>query len=122
MGAGRTELAMSVFGRSYGKKGGGTVFKDGKRDPHPHRLRRRSRTASPMPPRIASITGLNLMDNIARSVTLASLPKVSRATVINEHEEDRRRRALPQGHAHQGPVGTGHHRAICRAAISRRWC
>ena len=30
MGAGRTELAMSVFGRSYGKKAGGTVFKDGK--------------------------------------------------------------------------------------------
>ena len=31
--------------------------------------------------------GLNLMDDIARSVTLASMPKVSRASVINEHEE-----------------------------------
>ena len=86
MGAGRTELAMSVFGRSYGKKGGGSVFKDGKEI--------RTRTVSEaIAHGIAYATedrkhyGLNLMDDIARSVTLASLPKVSRATVINEHEE-----------------------------------
>src|SRR5262249_6649506 len=29
MGAGRTELAMSVFGRAYGKFASGTVLKDG---------------------------------------------------------------------------------------------
>ena len=29
MGAGRTELAMSLFGRSYGSKISGSVFKDG---------------------------------------------------------------------------------------------
>lgn len=86
MGAGRTELAMSVFGRSYGKKGGGAVFKDGKEI--------RTRTVSEaIAHGIAYATedrkhyGLNLMDDIARSVTLASLPKVSRAAVINEHEE-----------------------------------
>ncbi|MDZ7887060.1 MAG: multiple monosaccharide ABC transporter ATP-binding protein [Mycobacterium sp.] len=86
MGAGRTELAMSVFGRSYGKKGGGAVFKDGREI--------RTRTVSEaIAHGIAYATedrkhyGLNLMDDIARSVTLASLPKVSRATVINEHEE-----------------------------------
>ncbi len=86
MGAGRTELAMSVFGRSYGKKAGGTVFKDGKEI--------RTRTVSEaIGHRIAYATedrkhyGLNLMDDIARSVTLASLPKVSRASIINEHEE-----------------------------------
>ncbi|BDX35107.1 xylose ABC transporter ATP-binding protein [Mycobacterium antarcticum] len=86
MGAGRTELAMSVFGRSYGKKAGGTVFKDGKEI--------RTRTVpEAISHRIAYATedrkhyGLNLMDDIARSVTLASLQKVSRASVINEHEE-----------------------------------
>ena len=86
MGAGRTELAMSVFGRSYGKKAGGKVFKDGKEI--------RTRTVpEAIAHRIAYATedrkhyGLNLMDDIARSVTLASLPKVSRASVINEHEE-----------------------------------
>ena len=86
MGAGRTELAMSVFGRSYGKKAGGTVFKDGKEI--------QTRTVSEaIAHRIAYATedrkhyGLNLMDDIARSVTLASLPKVSRMSIINEHEE-----------------------------------
>ena len=86
MGAGRTELAMSVFGRSYGKKAGGKVFKDGKEI--------RTRTVpEAIAHRIAYATedrkhyGLNLMDDIARSVTLASLAKVSRASVINEHEE-----------------------------------
>ncbi len=86
MGAGRTELAMSVFGRSYGKKGGGAVFKDGKEI--------RTRTVSEaIGHGIAYATedrkhyGLNLMDDITRSVTLASLPKVSKAGIINEHEE-----------------------------------
>lgn len=86
MGAGRTELAMSVFGRSYGKQAGGTIFKDGKKI--------RTRTVpEAIGHRIAYATedrkhfGLNLMDDIARSVTLASLAKVSRGSVINEHEE-----------------------------------
>jgi putative multiple sugar transport system ATP-binding protein len=86
MGAGRTELAMSVFGRSYGKRATGKVFKDGKEI--------RTRTVpEAIAHRIAYATedrkhyGLNLMDDIARSVTLASLPKVSRLSVINEHDE-----------------------------------
>ncbi len=86
MGAGRTELAMSVFGRSYGKKAGGSVFKDGKEI--------RTRTVSEaISHRIAYATedrkhyGLNLMDDIARSVTLASLSKVSNMSIINEQEE-----------------------------------
>ncbi|MGV9796562.1 multiple monosaccharide ABC transporter ATP-binding protein [Mycobacterium sp. NPDC003449] len=86
MGAGRTELAMSVFGRSYGKYAGGSVFKDGKEI--------RTRTVSEaISHRIAYATedrkqyGLNLMDDIARSVTLAALPKVSRLATINEHDE-----------------------------------
>lgn len=86
MGAGRTELAMSVFGRSYGKKAGGSVYKDGREI--------RTRTVpEAISHGIAYATedrkhyGLNLMDDIARSVTLASLGKVSRQSIINEHEE-----------------------------------
>ena len=86
MGAGRTELAMSVFGRSYGKRASGLVFKDGKEI--------RTRTVpEAISHGIAYATedrkhyGLNLMDDIARSVTLASLSKVSRVSIINEHEE-----------------------------------
>jgi putative multiple sugar transport system ATP-binding protein len=86
MGAGRTELAMSIFGRTYGRNIRGEVYKDGKR------IQIRD-VAEAIGHNIAYATedrkhyGLNLMDDIARSVTLASLPKVSRATVINEHEE-----------------------------------
>jgi putative multiple sugar transport system ATP-binding protein len=31
MGAGRTELAMSIFGKAYGKKISGKIIKDGKK-------------------------------------------------------------------------------------------
>jgi putative multiple sugar transport system ATP-binding protein len=86
MGAGRTELAMSVFGRTYGKFDGGTVFKAGKEIS--------TRTVSEaIGHGIAYVTedrknlGLNLMDSIAKSITLPSLRKVSKRRVINEHEE-----------------------------------
>ena len=42
MGAGRTELAMSIFGRSYGKKISGQVFKDGK-EIHPTNVSKSNR-------------------------------------------------------------------------------
>ena len=53
MGAGRTELAMSVFGRSYGRDITGRLFMHGKEIARPRRAPRRSTTASPTPPRTA---------------------------------------------------------------------
>ena len=47
MGAGRTELAMSIFGRSYGSYLGGQIFKDGKEIELAVGRRRDRRTASP---------------------------------------------------------------------------
>jgi putative multiple sugar transport system ATP-binding protein len=86
MGAGRTELAMSVFGRTYGKYLSGKVFKSGREVS--------TRTVSDaIKHGIAYATedrkqlGLNLMDSIAHSITLPSLRKVSRRWVINEHDE-----------------------------------
>ena len=77
---------MSVFGRSYGRSISGRVFKNG--------TEIRTRTVSEaIANGIAYVTedrkqyGLNLMDDIARSVTLPSLGKVSRAAVVNEREE-----------------------------------
>jgi putative multiple sugar transport system ATP-binding protein len=77
---------MSVFGRSYGKYVSGRVVKDGREI--------RTRTVpEAVDHGIVYVTedrkhyGLNLMDDIARSITLASLPKVSNRTVINEHNE-----------------------------------
>lgn len=88
MGAGRTELAMSVFGRSYGRNISGTVLKDGKEI--------RTHTVSEaVRHKIAYVTedrkqyGLNLIDTIGRNISLGALGKVSRRGIIDEHEETR---------------------------------
>ncbi|MFR9798271.1 multiple monosaccharide ABC transporter ATP-binding protein [Streptomyces sp. MS06] len=86
MGAGRTELAMSVFGRSYGRHTAGTVSKDG--------TEIRTRTvAEAVGHGIAYVTedrkhyGLNLIDTINRNISLSALRKVARRGVVDEHEE-----------------------------------
>ena len=53
MGAGRTELARSVFGQSYGTKRSGTLLKDGKEIHGEERAARPSTPASPTSPRTA---------------------------------------------------------------------
>jgi putative multiple sugar transport system ATP-binding protein len=86
MGAGRTELAMSVFGRSYGRDVQGTVHMRGKP------VQTRS-VAEAIHNGIAYVSedrkryGLNLIEDIRRNTTAAALGKVSRAGVINGNEE-----------------------------------
>ncbi|GHH83496.1 multiple monosaccharide ABC transporter ATP-binding protein [Streptomyces capitiformicae] len=86
MGAGRTELAMSVFGRSYGRYAGGTVLKDGTE------IRTKS-VAEAVRHGIAYVTedrkhyGLNLIDTINRNISLTALRKVAKRGVVDEHEE-----------------------------------
>ncbi|MEV6781547.1 multiple monosaccharide ABC transporter ATP-binding protein [Streptomyces sp. NPDC051098] len=86
MGAGRTELAMSVFGRAYGRYAGGTVLKDGQEI--------RTKTVNEAVQHgIAYVTedrkhyGLNLIDTIARNISLSALGKVARRGIVNEHAE-----------------------------------
>ncbi|WP_344294795.1 multiple monosaccharide ABC transporter ATP-binding protein [Streptomyces synnematoformans] len=88
MGAGRTELAMSVFGRSYGRYESGTVRVDGREVD--------TRTVpDAVRHGIAYVTedrkryGLNLIDNVMRNITLPSLPKLRRRGAVDEHEERR---------------------------------
>ncbi|MFJ1805234.1 MULTISPECIES: multiple monosaccharide ABC transporter ATP-binding protein [unclassified Streptomyces] len=86
MGAGRTELAMSVFGRSYGRHAGGTVLKDGKEI-------RTKTVAEAIGHGIAYVTedrkhyGLNLIDTINRNISLTALSKVAKRGVVDEQEE-----------------------------------
>ncbi|MFL5132757.1 MAG: multiple monosaccharide ABC transporter ATP-binding protein [Microvirga sp.] len=86
MGAGRTELAMSVFGRTYGRHAGGQVFKDGQEI-------RTKTVAEAVEHGIAYVTedrkhyGLNLIDTINRNISLTALNKVARRGVVDEHEE-----------------------------------
>ena len=77
MGAGRTELAMSVFGRSYGVYLSGQVFKDGREvvlknvaDAIDHGLAYVSEDRKAI--------GLNLLDDIKTSTVAAKLSKVSK--------------------------------------------
>lgn len=86
MGAGRTELAMSLFGRSYGRKISGEVLIDGKAVDV-------STVDRAIDAGIAYVTedrkhlGLVLDESIQRNITLANLPQVSSYGVISEAEE-----------------------------------
>jgi putative multiple sugar transport system ATP-binding protein len=86
MGAGRTELAMSVFGRSYGRKISGQVLKDGKAIDV-------STVERAISHGLAYVTedrkglGLVLNDDIQRNTSLANLAGVARWQVIDEQRE-----------------------------------
>jgi putative multiple sugar transport system ATP-binding protein len=86
MGAGRTELAMSIFGRTYGQRISGTVLMHGKEIDT-------STVQKAIEHGIAYVTedrkgyGLVLDETIAWNTTLANLGAVSRRTVIDEGRE-----------------------------------
>ncbi len=86
MGSGRTEFAMSVFGRSYGRHITGEVLLHGK----PVDTRSVSRMVNQG---IAYVTedrktfGLNLIADIKENTTLANLRAVSNAGVIDDMAE-----------------------------------
>jgi putative multiple sugar transport system ATP-binding protein len=88
MGAGRTELAMSLFGRSYGVFESGEVYKDGKEI----QLRNVSEAIVNGLAYVSEdrkALGLNLLDDIQDSVVSAKLSKITRLSVIDKVEENR---------------------------------
>jgi len=88
MGAGRTELAMSLFGRSYGTFISGQVFKDGKEI----QLRNVTEAISHGLGYVSEdrkALGLNLLDDIQDSVVSAKLSKITKLSVIDKVEEHR---------------------------------
>ncbi|MEY8338940.1 multiple monosaccharide ABC transporter ATP-binding protein [Lachnospiraceae bacterium 62-35] len=87
MGAGRTELAMSVFGRSYGQKITGTVKMNGK-EVHLKSVR------DAIDNKLAYVSedrknfGLVLIDDIKRNMTMAALRNFfSKNGVVNSNDE-----------------------------------
>lgn len=86
MGSGRTELAMSIFGKAYGRNITGTLHKDGKE------IRNQSITEA-IENGFAYVTedrkeyGLILMDDIKRNISLTGLSKLAKNMVIDEREE-----------------------------------
>lgn len=85
-GAGRTELAMSIFGKSYGEKISGTIIKDGK----PLKL---NNVKEAIKNKIAYVTedrkgyGLILTNPIKQNTTLSNLKGVSHRNVIDRDKE-----------------------------------
>ena len=86
MGAGRTELAMSVFGRTYGSKATGKVFLHGKEVS--------TKTVSEaISHGLAYATedrkkyGLNLIEDVRSNISAASLGRLSRLGWVNGNEE-----------------------------------
>lgn len=86
MGAGRTELAMSVFGRSYGRRISGTALMDGQ-------VVDVSTVPKAIRAGLAYVTedrkslGLLLNESIACNTSLANLAGVSRAGVLDAARE-----------------------------------
>jgi putative multiple sugar transport system ATP-binding protein len=86
MGAGRTELAMSVFGRSYGVYESGQIFKDG-REVHLRNVADAIANGLAYVSEDRKSIGLNLLDDIKTSMVAAKLSKITHRGVINEVEE-----------------------------------
>ncbi len=86
MGAGRTELAMSIFGRSYGSRISGSAFKRGERVS----LRTVDEAISEG---IAYATedraryGLNLIGDIQANVSAAALDRLARLGIVDHFRE-----------------------------------
>ncbi|HEX8508020.1 MAG TPA: multiple monosaccharide ABC transporter ATP-binding protein [Propionibacteriaceae bacterium] len=86
MGAGRTELAMSVFGRSYGHNITGNLYKNG------HQIQLKT-VRDAIKNGIAYATedrkryGLNLIDDIKRNISGAALEKLSRSGWVDANRE-----------------------------------
>jgi len=86
MGAGRTELARSIFGRSYGSRNEGTLILNGKE------LTLSTVTAA-IDAGIAYVSedrkglGLNLLDDIKTSISSAALGKLVKGLTVDERKE-----------------------------------
>ena len=89
MGAGRTELAMSVFGRSYGTNITGDVLLHGK-PADTSTVGKAVKAGLAYATEDRKVYGLNLIDHIKHNVTVANLPAVSsRSGVIDDNVEVR---------------------------------
>ena len=99
MGAGRTEFAMSVFGKSYGTRISGEVCLHGKKIDA-------SNVGRAVENGIAYATedrktyGLNLIDHIKHNISIANLGGVSSAGVHRRHARAQCRQRLPQEDQH----------------------
>lgn len=86
MGAGRTELMMSIFGRSYGKHITGHIYR-GEKEIQVHSVRQAIYNGISYATEDRKSSGLNLMSDVRENITLAGLAKVAVNSIINNDLE-----------------------------------
>ncbi len=86
MGSGRTELAMSIFGRSYGKRISGTVRKSGQ-EIDISTVNKAIANGLAYATEDRKTYGLVLIDDVKRNITLTNLEAISENGIINQPHE-----------------------------------
>lgn len=87
MGSGRTEFAMSVFGRAYGTNISGQIIKDGK-EITVHSIRQAIDHGLAYVTEDRKNAGLILSEDIKHNISLSSLNKISKRLIINDDQEN----------------------------------
>ncbi len=86
MGAGRTEFAMSIFGKAYGSRISGQIIKDGKPVEF-NTVREAIDNGVSYLTEDRKSAGLILIDDIRHNITLPSLKKISKKGFIDQNKE-----------------------------------
>jgi len=86
MGAGRTEFAMSVFGKAYGKNISGTIIKNGK-ELHLHSVSDAIDNGMAYVTEDRKNAGLVLIQDIRKNTTMANLKSLSVRGVVDDDRE-----------------------------------
>ncbi|HEY8463486.1 MAG TPA: multiple monosaccharide ABC transporter ATP-binding protein [Bacillota bacterium] len=87
MGSGRTELAMSLFGRAYGRRISGHIIKNGK-EIVLHNVQQAINHGIAYVTEDRKTAGLILIEDIKHNVSLSSLKKVSKNNIISDLKEN----------------------------------
>lgn len=86
MGSGRTELAMSIFGRMYGRNISGEIIKNGKKLVL-HSVRQAIENGLAYVTEDRKTAGLILIQDIKNNISLAGINKLKRKQLIDQNEE-----------------------------------
>lgn len=86
MGAGRTEFAMSIFGKCYGRNVKGKLIKEGK-EITLNTIRHAIDCGLAYVTEDRKTAGLNLIDSIKSNIPIAKINKISKMQFVNENEE-----------------------------------
>ncbi len=88
MGAGRTEFAMSIFGRTYGTRVTGRILKEGV-EIQTHTVKQAIREGVAYATEDRKRYGLNLIDTVQRNISAAALDKLARHGIVDGNAEAR---------------------------------